>query len=38
MKNLLEKGRTSTLKGIKTKEGNTIEGTLIFENFKVGVQ
>lgn len=38
MKNLLEKGKTSTLKGIKTKEGNTIEGTLIFENFKVGVQ
>ncbi|MEN5088035.1 DNA topoisomerase 3 [Sphingobacterium faecium] len=37
MKNLLEKGKTSTLKGIKTKEGNTIEGTLIFENFKVGV-
>ncbi|MEJ5088819.1 DNA topoisomerase III [Sphingobacterium faecium] len=38
MKNLLEKGKTSTLKGIKTKEGNTVEGTLIFENFKVGVQ
>lgn len=38
MKNLLEKGKTSTLKGIKTKEGNTVEGTLIFENFKVGIQ
>lgn len=37
MKNLLEKGKTSTLKGVKTKEGNTVDATLTFENFKVGV-
>lgn len=37
MKNLLEKGKTSTLKGVKTKEGNTVDAALTFENFKVGV-
>ncbi len=37
MKNLLEKGKTSTLKGVKTKEGNTVDAVLTFENFKVGV-
>lgn len=37
MKNLLEKGKTSILKGVKTKEGNTVDATLTFENFKVGV-
>ena len=37
MKNLLEKGKTSTLKDVKTKEGNTVDAVLTFENFKVGV-
>ncbi|AIM35731.1 DNA topoisomerase I [Sphingobacterium sp. ML3W] len=37
MKNLLEKGKTSTLKGVKTKEGNIVEAVLTFENFKVNI-
>lgn len=37
MKNLLEKGKTSTLKGVKTKEGNTVDAVLTFENFKVNI-
>lgn len=37
MKNLLEKGRTSELKGVKTKEGNIVNASLVFENFKVNV-
>jgi DNA topoisomerase-3 len=37
MKNLLEKGRTSVLKGVKTKEGNSIDAALTFENFKVNI-
>lgn len=37
MKNLLEKGRTSELKGVKTKEGNIVDAPLVFENFKVNV-
>ncbi|MBE8719755.1 type IA DNA topoisomerase [Sphingobacterium pedocola] len=37
MKNLLEKGKTSELKGVKTKEGNIVDAPLVFENFKVNV-
>jgi len=37
MKNLLEKGKTSELKGLKTKVGETVNGTLLFQDFKVTV-
>src|SRR5690606_36379318 len=37
MKNLLEKGKTSELKGVKTKEGQIVNVPLVFENFKVNV-
>ncbi|GAA4509678.1 DNA topoisomerase 3 [Sphingobacterium thermophilum] len=37
MKNLLEKGKTSELKGVKTKDGQLVDAPLIFENFKVNV-
>lgn len=37
MKNLLEKGKTSELKGVKTKDGQLVNAPLIFENFKVNV-
>ncbi len=37
MKNLLEKGKTSVLKGVKSKEGQIVNAPLIFEDFKVGV-
>ncbi|TCV12258.1 DNA topoisomerase-3 [Sphingobacterium alimentarium] len=37
MKNLLEKGKTSELKGVKTKEGQIVNAPLVFENFKVNV-
>jgi DNA topoisomerase-3 len=37
MKNLLEKGKTSELKGVKTKEGQTVNAPLVFQDFKVSV-
>ena len=37
MKNLLEKGKTSVLQGIRNQEGQTVAAPLIFENFKVNV-
>ncbi|MCA5006656.1 type IA DNA topoisomerase [Sphingobacterium bovistauri] len=37
MKNLLEKGKTSELKGVKTKEGQTVNASLVFQDFKVNV-
>ncbi|UIR55365.1 DNA topoisomerase 3 [Sphingobacterium sp. SRCM116780] len=37
MKNLLEKGKTSELKGVKTKEGTIMDAVLTFENFKVNI-
>ena len=37
MKNLLEKGKTSVLKGVKNKEGQLLEAALVFEDFKVGI-
>ncbi|NGM63339.1 DNA topoisomerase III [Sphingobacterium sp. SGG-5] len=37
MKNLLEKGKTSLLKGVKNKQGQFVNASLIFEDFKVGV-
>ena len=37
MKNLLEKGKTSELKGVKTKEGQIVNAHLIFQDFKVNV-
>jgi DNA topoisomerase-3 len=37
MKNLLEKGKTSELKGVKTKEGQTVNAPLVFQDFKVNV-
>lgn len=37
IKNLLEKGKTSELKGVKTKDGQLVNAPLIFENFKVNV-
>lgn len=37
MKNLLEKGKTSTLKGVKGKDGQLIEGVLVFKDFKVSL-
>ncbi|MFZ4263361.1 DNA topoisomerase 3 [Sphingobacterium sp. HJSM2_6] len=35
MKNLLEKGKTSVLSGVKNQEGQTVNAALVFENFKV---
>ncbi|MFD2554456.1 type IA DNA topoisomerase [Sphingobacterium tabacisoli] len=37
MKSLLEKGKTSVLKGVKTKEGQIVDAPLVFEDFKVNV-
>ena len=37
MKNLLEKGKTSELKGVKTKEGQIVNAPLVFQDFKVNV-
>src|SRR5690606_23491478 len=37
IKNLLEKGKTSLLKGLKSKEGQVVEGVLVFEDYKVSV-
>ncbi|MFD1769354.1 type IA DNA topoisomerase [Sphingobacterium suaedae] len=37
MKNLLEKGKTSVLKGVKTKAGQTVESALVFQDFKVQI-
>lgn len=37
MKNLLEKGKTSVLQGIRNQEGQIVAAPLIFENFKVNV-
>lgn len=37
MKNLLEKGKTSPLKGLKNQQGQSVEGSLVFENFKVNI-
>lgn len=38
MKNLLEKGKTSKLKGVKNKEGQLVETSLVFQDFKVEVE
>lgn len=35
MKNLLEKGKTSVLKGVKNKQGQLVEAALTFENLRV---
>lgn len=35
MKNLLEKGKTSVLKGVKNKQGQLVEASLELENFRV---
>jgi len=37
MKNLLEKGKTSILKGVKNKEGQLVEAPLVFQDYKVAV-
>ena len=37
MKGLLEKGKTSTLKGVKSKEGQLIDAVLVFKDFKVSL-
>lgn len=37
MKNLLEKGRTSVLKGLVSKDGKSVDSALVFENFKVNL-
>lgn len=37
MKNLLEKGKTSLLKGVKNKEGQMLDAPLIFQDFKVNI-
>ncbi|MHC8948122.1 type IA DNA topoisomerase [Sphingobacterium hungaricum] len=37
LKNLLEKGKTSTLKAVKNQEGKIVEGVLVFKDFKVSV-
>ncbi len=37
MKNLLERGKTSVLKGLRTKEGQVLDGSLVFQDFKVNV-
>ncbi|WDF69415.1 DNA topoisomerase 3 [Sphingobacterium oryzagri] len=38
MKNLLEKGKTAVLKGVKTKEGQVVDAALVFQDFKVNVE
>lgn len=38
MKSLLEKGTTSLLKGLKTREGQLTDGYLVFEDFKVNIK
>lgn len=38
MKKLLENGKTSILKGVKTKEGNTVDSALVFQDFKVNIE
>ena len=37
MKNLLEKGKTSVMQGVRNQEGQVVAAALIFENFKVNV-
>jgi len=37
MKNLLEKGKTSVLKGLKGQDGQVVSAPLLFENFKVNI-
>ncbi len=37
MKNLLEKGKTSVLKGVKNQDGQVVSAALVFENYKVNV-
>lgn len=37
MKSLLEKGKTSTFKGLKNKEGQSVDGSLVFADFKVSI-
>ncbi|MCI0921107.1 type IA DNA topoisomerase [Sphingobacterium rhinopitheci] len=37
MKNLLEKGKTSELKGVKTKDGQIVNASLVFQDFKVNI-
>lgn len=37
MKNLLEKGKTSELNGVRTKDNKIVKAALVFENFKVGI-
>ncbi|QBR11180.1 type IA DNA topoisomerase [Sphingobacterium sp. CZ-2] len=37
MKNLLEKGKTSVLKGVKNQQGQLQDAALLFENFKVNI-
>ena len=37
MKNLLEKGKTSTLKGLRSNDGRTVDAALIFDDFKVSL-
>ncbi|MFZ4863084.1 DNA topoisomerase 3 [Sphingobacterium sp. Mn56C] len=37
MKNLLEKGKTSELKGVKNKEGHSVNAALVFQDFKVNI-
>ncbi|WP_156306214.1 type IA DNA topoisomerase [Sphingobacterium endophyticum] len=37
MKNLLEKGKTSVMQGVKNQDGQVVAAALIFENFKVNV-
>ncbi|WP_433896144.1 DNA topoisomerase 3 [Sphingobacterium mizutaii] len=37
MKNLLEKGKTSVLKGVKGQDGQVVSAPLLFENFKVNI-
>lgn len=37
MKNLLEKGRTSVLKGVQPKAGTFTEAALVFQDFKVNI-
>lgn len=37
MKNLLEKGKTSELKGVRNKEGQVVNASLVFQDFKVNV-
>jgi len=36
-KELMEKGKLGPLKGLKDKNGSLVDGTLVFENFKVNI-